>query len=80
MPDITMCTGGNCPQKKTCWRHIATPSEYRQSYFVIPPFEEEKGCEYYSEATISRCYKRPNDYLDDLDRNATLQDGREERD
>lgn len=46
MPDITMCEGGECPQRKTCWRFTAIPSEYMQSYFVTPPFKGGK-CEYY---------------------------------
>lgn len=37
MPDITLCKGGDCPRKTMCFRHIAPPSEYRQSYFVEPP-------------------------------------------
>lgn len=50
MPDITMCEGGNCPIKNKCYRHTAKPSEYRQSYFIDPPYEIIQGevnCEYY---------------------------------
>lgn len=39
MPDITMCTGVNCPKKETCYRHTAIPNQYRQSYFESPPLE-----------------------------------------
>lgn len=38
MPDITMCTGEGCVLKDSCYRYTAQPSEYRQSYFVVPPF------------------------------------------
>ena len=37
MADITMCKGDNCPSKQTCYRFLATPSEYRQSYFYPTP-------------------------------------------
>jgi len=38
MPDITMCNGEGCGIKATCYRFTATPSEFRQAYFVTPPF------------------------------------------
>ena len=41
-PDITMCNGGECPQKDECYRHRAVPSML-QSRFVEEPFTEE-GC------------------------------------
>ena len=50
MPDISMCEGGMCPIKETCYRFTADPSEYMQSYFGNPPFKEVDGsseCEYY---------------------------------
>lgn len=54
MPDITMCTGENCSLKETCYRNKATPCEYRQSYFIKPPYtiNQERGehsCELYWE-------------------------------
>lgn len=49
MPDISMCHGGECPQKATCHRHVARPNPYRQSYFVDPPYKEDGTCEYYWE-------------------------------
>lgn len=45
MPDISMCTGEGCKKKKTCYRFTAKPSSY-QSYFSVPPKEQDK-CEYY---------------------------------
>lgn len=47
MPDITMCSGGLCPMKKTCVRFASIPSEYRQSYFCEIPIKEDGSCEYY---------------------------------
>jgi hypothetical protein len=46
MPDITMCSGKDCPLKETCYRYTAKPSEYRQSYFLSPP-NKGKKCDYY---------------------------------
>ena len=40
MPDIAMCKGTDCPLKNECYRFLATPSEYRQSYFVPPPIKD----------------------------------------
>lgn len=46
MPDISMCTGGDCPRKESCYRFTAKPSEYFQSYFQSPPYAGI-SCEYY---------------------------------
>jgi len=45
MPDITMCTGGECPIRERCYRFKATPSEYRQSYFAVVPYAVVDGGE-----------------------------------
>ena len=45
MPDITMCTGIDCPFKDQCHRYTATPSEY-QYYFADPPIKDGK-CDHY---------------------------------
>ena len=47
MPDISMCSGQNCPLKETCYRYKATPSKFRQSYFMNPPFKEDGTCEHH---------------------------------
>lgn len=47
MPDITMCLGEGCPQKDKCYRFTATPSEWRQSYFLGLPMKEDETCEHY---------------------------------
>lgn len=46
MPDISMCEGKDCPLKDKCYRFIATPDKYHQSYFTEPPYENDK-CEYF---------------------------------
>ena len=34
MPDIAMCTG-NCPVKENCYRYMATPNPYGQTYSML---------------------------------------------
>jgi hypothetical protein len=60
MPDITMCTGGDCPAKETCYRFKATPSEYRQSFFTKPPWNFVNGCEHYWPVVAKSQVKRIN--------------------
>ena len=48
MPDICMCYAHSCPKKESCYRAMAIPNEYRQSYFLIEPLDEDGKCEYYS--------------------------------
>lgn len=31
-PDISMCKNNTCPLRMTCYRFIAKPSEFMQSY------------------------------------------------
>ena len=45
MPDITMCSGENCPLRAACYRHTAKPNRY-QSWFAVPPIKDGK-CEYF---------------------------------
>lgn len=37
MPDMAMCSGGECPKKDECYRYRAIPNEFRQSYFSKIP-------------------------------------------
>lgn len=46
MPDIAMCTGGDCPKRETCYRFTAKPTPLRQAYFGEPPIKDGK-CEHY---------------------------------
>ena len=41
MPDIAMCLNEECPRKAECYRYMARPSEYRQSYMAF----KAEGCE-----------------------------------
>jgi|GEM_PF-6950220 len=51
MPDITMCKGANCKQKEKCYRYISEPYEFRQSWFITPPFDEH-GCKFFWEVQL----------------------------
>ena len=56
MSDITMCSGGNCPMRETCYRYKAEPSEY-QSYFTETPYKMIEGkieCDHYWEIDIKK--------------------------
>lgn len=55
MPDITMCKGVECRARKHCYRFMATPDEYRQSWFVRSP-GNNKQCEYYYELEVGNMY------------------------
>ena len=45
MPDISKCTGEECPLKETCYR-FTSPAGMYQSFFMTPPIKNGK-CEYY---------------------------------
>ena len=57
MPDITMCKDDMCPSRKNCYRFMAEPNPYRQSYFAVSPLPQQtcttrnEGCEYFSRIT-----------------------------
>ena len=48
-----MCFGGDCPVKESCYRFMAEPNEYMQSYFLTPPFENSTCKMYWGEASES---------------------------
>ncbi len=43
MPDISMCSNKQCPLANRCYRGIAIPNPYRQSYTEF----DHIGCEYF---------------------------------
>lgn len=57
MPDITMCKGEECPLKEQCLRYRATPSYFRQSYFLAPPYDEGKCSEFVKFIEKRACIK-----------------------
>ena len=46
MADITMCKQSRCPLATSCYRYLATPSEY-QAYFIMDEVPEK--CDEYWE-------------------------------
>jgi hypothetical protein len=62
MPDISMCGGNKCPLKEECYRFLATPSEFAQSYFIdIPYNEEKKECQYFWDNKFYNKIKKENE-------------------
>jgi len=53
MPDITMCTGEQCPMRESCYRYLAESDGESQTFFSHAPFklsdEEEASCSFYWE-------------------------------
>ena len=48
MPDIAMCKDNNCSKKLFCYRFIARPDKYLQSYFSDM---KEDNCKHFLQAT-----------------------------
>ena len=47
-PDLTMCDRQECPSCDQCYRFVAEPNPYRQSYFAPPYPDYSSGkCEYF---------------------------------
>ena len=49
MPDITQCKGIKCELRHSCYRYLANPFHFRQSYFTETPLKEDGSCDYYWE-------------------------------
>ena len=47
MADIAMCNGINCPMKKDCYRHTATPNERWQTMISEPIDLDTLSCSYF---------------------------------
>lgn len=51
MPDISMCKNEECPLSNSCYRFLAIPDEYMQSYInfkpKIDPILDEVECDFY---------------------------------
>jgi hypothetical protein len=56
MPDITMCKRDDCKSKKKCFRYMANPNKYYQSYFGEPYPEIKDGkCEHFYPYNVRVC-------------------------
>lgn len=47
MPDIAMCINKECKSSKKCYRFIAKPNKYVQSYADFKPEKDKKKCDYF---------------------------------
>ena len=61
MPDITLCCNRDCPMRTKCYRYLARPDEYAQSFalFQSKYKTNEQGhriwtCDHFWEADIRR--------------------------
>lgn len=50
MPDISMCCNDSCTIKNSCYRYIANPSTFRQSYTSFSQ-NEDNSCDHFIEPT-----------------------------
>jgi len=55
-PDIAMCQNEVCAKKLTCYRYMATPDPYRQSYAQF----DADGCTSYIECKSKGQLRRLN--------------------
>lgn len=46
MPDIVMCENKECPWASKCYRQMAEPDSYRQSYSHFEP-DDDGECEWF---------------------------------
>ena len=47
MPDIAMCKGDGCSRREQCYRAMAKPDKYWQTYFTTAPVKEDGECGYF---------------------------------
>ena len=47
MADITMCEGLNCKKKTKCYRYLANPNPYLQSWSNFYDFIENDICDFF---------------------------------
>ncbi len=57
MPDISMCSNEECPSKDKCYRYVAIPDEYWQSYGAFS-FDVSGKCSYFMEARSKSQFRR----------------------
>ena len=62
MPDITICTNGECPLSYSCWRFNCPPSQYSQSYTRFEPQTDEV----LGEIECKMYLEQPNDSKSDV--------------
>lgn len=45
MADITMCVGTGCPLRENCYRYMAEPNPWRQSFADFTKLVKDGKCE-----------------------------------
>ncbi len=81
MADITMCSGVGCPRSSGCYRCIAIPNQFMQSYFTGVPNNEDGTCEHFWKAEEhdkrrSNEQKRKRERVKRNDKKSSRRDGR----
>lgn len=62
--DITMCKGGACKRKRNCFRYMASPDKFYQSYFETPPCSWDGNmCGDFIQLYCDKCSKIINNTL-----------------
>jgi len=54
MPDITMCMSKDCPKKNECYRSMAKPDKYYQSYADYGKICLENDYKYFWETIVQK--------------------------
>jgi hypothetical protein len=49
MPDIAMCQDHDCPMRTQCYRYVAKPNEYWQTYADFQRPKDAERCENFIE-------------------------------
>jgi hypothetical protein len=62
MQDVTMCTGGACPQKYGCMRFLGE-IDGRQDFFGNPPFKNDGTCEHLMNVREALMIRVPREYV-----------------
>jgi hypothetical protein len=72
MPDISMCCNRTCPKRGECYRYLAVPCEFRQSYMSMSPDPVTGECDYFSGVwegsrvrTVEEVDARQKDYFEE---------------
>ena len=62
MADITMCQNVACPKRHSCFRYIAMPNPYWQSYSIF----DAENCDYFIDASLCLIHEKMNPkYVDE---------------
>ena len=62
MPDISMCNDSACPLACKCYRFLAIPSDFRQSWFG-GAWDDNRECNYYWPASEGKRVRPFDDAL-----------------